>query len=122
MSVSASGIPNVRARRRPEPRPAGTPLADSAIAHIDERSGTVSGVTLVRCIGAAIALPGLIALAASLYLLGARQADVASALVGIVVGAQFAAVGLGIFRFAYLAGPVDAAQQADFHARRAHDL
>jgi len=122
MSVSASGIPNVPARSRPELRPGCTPLAQSHIAHINERPGTVSGITLVRCIGAAVALPGLVAFGGCLCAFFVDQADAVSALVGMVIGAEFAAVGWGIVHFAYLAGPVSAAQQAEFSARHHLDL
>ncbi len=119
--MSTSGIPNVPARRRPNPPPGTTPLARSHIAHIDEHLGAVSGTTLVRCIGAAVALPGIVVLAVCLYAFLSGY-DAASALIGTCVGAQFAAVGFGIFHFAYLAGPLSAAQKAEFLARHRHDL
>jgi hypothetical protein len=118
MSASASGIPNVPAPSRSEPRPVATALA---LAQSRQGGGALSGTLLMRCIGAAIALPGLIALAACLYDLLCDH-EAVGAVIGIVVGAEFAAVGLGIFHFAYLAGPVSPARQADFLARHMHDL
>ncbi len=118
MSVSASGIPNVSAASRSEPRSVATALV---LAHSQHRAGALSGTLLIRCIGAAIALPGLIALAACLCDLLCNH-EAVGAIIGMVVGAEFAAVGLGIFHFAYLARPVSPAQQADFLARHMHDL
>jgi hypothetical protein len=101
MTVFSSGVPSVPARGR---------------------ARGISGTLLVRCIGAAIALPGLAVLSACLHALLAGITDVASALVGIVVGAQFAAIGAAIFYFAYLASPVSAERQADFRVRHGNQL
>jgi hypothetical protein len=101
---------------RPVHYPGVTPLSQSHIAHINRRPGTVSGPTLVRCIGAVVALPGVIAFGVCLYAQSLGY-DTASAIVGMVVGAQFAAIGWGIAHFAYLAGPVAPSGAANAQAK-----
>jgi hypothetical protein len=89
-----------------------TPLSDRAAA--------LFGIVMIHTICGFIALMGLAVLWAGLSALIAGDQTVASALLVSVLGAAFAAVGLGYFYITYVVAPASAAREAAQAARHPH--
>ena len=86
-----------------------TPLSDRAVA--------LFGTVMIHAICGLIALMGLVVLWAGVSALVASDQTVASAVLVSVLGAVFAAVGLGYFYITYVAAPAGAARDAAVMAR-----